>query len=30
MNLNSKGLIGWFAQNPVAANLILVLVFFAG
>jgi multidrug efflux pump subunit AcrB len=30
MNLNSKGLIGWFAQNPVAANLIMVLVFFAG
>ena len=30
MNLNSKGLIGWFTQNPVAANLIMVLVFFAG
>lgn len=30
MDLNSKGLIGWFARNPVAANLIMVLVFFAG
>ena len=30
MELNSKGLINWFAQNPVAANLVMVLVFFAG
>jgi len=30
MDFNSKGLIGWFARNPVAANLIMVLVFFSG
>ena len=30
MDLNSKGLIGWFTRNPVAANLVMVLVFFAG
>lgn len=27
---NPKGLIGWFTSNPVAANLIMILVFFAG
>lgn len=26
----SKGLIGWFTSNPVAANLVMILVFFAG
>ncbi len=26
----SKGLINWFTSNPVAANLVMVLVFFAG
>lgn len=30
MNVNSKGLISWFSRNPVAANLVMVLVFFAG
>ena len=30
MDLDSKGLISWFARNPVAANLVMVLVFFAG
>jgi len=30
MDLNSKGLIGWFARNPVAANLIMILIFFSG
>ena len=30
MDLVSKGLISWFARNPVAANLVMVLVFFAG
>ena len=30
MELNSRGLINWFARNPVAANLVMVLVFFAG
>ena len=27
---NSKGLIAWFTRNPVAPNLIMILVFFAG
>ena len=27
MDLNSKGLISWFTQNPVAANLVMVFVF---
>ena len=27
---NAKGLIGWFTSNPVAANLVMILVFFAG
>ncbi len=27
---NSKGLIAWFTKNPVATNLIMILVFFAG
>lgn len=26
----STGLIGWFTRNPVAANLVMILVFFAG
>lgn len=26
----SKGLISWFTSNPVAANLVMILVFFAG
>ena len=30
MDNNPKGLIGWFTSNPVAANLIMILVFFAG
>ena len=30
MNVNSKGLISWFSRNPVAANLVMVFVFFAG
>ena len=30
MDLNSKGLISWFTRNPVAANLVMVFVFFAG
>ena len=30
MDLDSKGLISRFARNPVAANLVMVLVFFAG
>ena len=30
MDFNSKGLIGWFTRNPVAANLAMVLVFFSG
>jgi multidrug efflux pump subunit AcrB len=27
---NTKGLIAWFTRNPVATNLIMILVFFAG
>ncbi len=30
MEMNSKGLISWFARNPVAANLIMCFVFCAG
>lgn len=30
MDTPSKGLIDWFARNPVAANLVMFLVFFAG
>ena len=30
MELNSNGLINWFTRNPVAANLVMILVFFAG
>mgnify|MGYP006225074107 CR=1 FL=1 len=26
----TNGLINWFARNPVAANLVMFLVFFAG
>ena len=30
MEKKSTGLIGWFTRNPVAANLIMILVFCAG
>ena len=30
MESKTAGLIGWFAKNPVAANLLMILIFCAG
>ena len=30
MDMSTKGLISWFARNPVAANLVMILIFFSG
>ena len=30
MDMSTKGLISWFTRNPVAANLVMILIFFSG